>query len=368
MKTHRRRNRQQLLLFLLIFVAVLFFEEYNYGKIDIFMNNHYKNAVYLPIERERTGDIKLPVAVVVIVDQASRFNEYKLAQDSLSCYCQHYSYPIIRLSLDQEPDLVAKCPQRDFMFQRHCVVREMLLRNPRHRYFYFLDADIGVVNPNHLLEDYINIDADVTFYERIFNFEFMAGSYIVRNTPFAQILLKQWAEYENKLPKSFHGTDNAAIHQLFLNRFKPKKATACRSIWEASEDWEGVWKYVACARFHLGTNYTRFFPIDIRQKGSELTWVRDGWLTNSRWASRDFMFHGWQAARLDTKKFARWFNPFVPSDSETGFQLNRCSSKLSMLNWAYKDTFISTDEKINEIIRKEIEKVKREFEKYTGNL
>lgn len=66
------------------------------------------------------------------------------------------------------------------MFQRHCVMREVMLRHPKYIFFYFLDADMGVVNPNHLLEDYVNVDSDVVFYERIFNFEFMAGSYIIK--------------------------------------------------------------------------------------------------------------------------------------------------------------------------------------------
>lgn len=61
--------------------------------------------------------LELSIAVVVVVDTASRLDNYALAQDSLSCYCQYYSYPIIRIFLDQEPDLVARCPQKDVGFE-----------------------------------------------------------------------------------------------------------------------------------------------------------------------------------------------------------------------------------------------------------
>lgn len=55
MKTHRRRLRQQYLLFFLIFLGMLFFEEYNYGKINILLKDYYDHAVYFPIDREREG-------------------------------------------------------------------------------------------------------------------------------------------------------------------------------------------------------------------------------------------------------------------------------------------------------------------------
>ena len=66
------------------------------------------------------------------------------------------------------------------MFQRHCVTRKLLHDNPHIPYLLFLDADMGVVNPNHTIEEYLYPNYDIIFYERIMNYEVAAGSYIVR--------------------------------------------------------------------------------------------------------------------------------------------------------------------------------------------
>ena len=66
------------------------------------------------------------------------------------------------------------------MFQRHCVTINILKQNPDIPYILFIDADMGVVNPRHLIESYIDPFFDLFFYERIFTAEIAAGSYIVK--------------------------------------------------------------------------------------------------------------------------------------------------------------------------------------------
>ena len=67
------------------------------------------------------------------------------------------------------------------MFRRHCVVVQILKNQPISEHILFVDADMAVINPNHLLEDFIPGEIfDLVFYERIFNGEIMAGSYFAR--------------------------------------------------------------------------------------------------------------------------------------------------------------------------------------------
>jgi hypothetical protein len=47
-------------------------------------------------------------------------------------------------------------------------------------YVLFMDSDIAVINPRHRIEEFIDDRFDLTFYDRFFNREIMAGSFLAR--------------------------------------------------------------------------------------------------------------------------------------------------------------------------------------------
>lgn len=139
------------------------------------------------------------------------------------------------------------------------------------------------------MEEFIDPDYDVTFYDRFFNYEIAIGSYILKNTTYAQQFIKGalsrcniakikflgFADCENRLPKSFHGTENGVLHvsslykelatilfqkyiadKLFPNR--PEVYEPCLIIYRLSKNFEDLFTYESCIRAVLGAMET--FP------------------------------------------------------------------------------------------------------------
>ncbi|KJH51618.1 hypothetical protein DICVIV_02251 [Dictyocaulus viviparus] len=178
-----------------------------------------------------------------------------------------------------------------FVFRRHCIVSFILETT---EWVLFMDADIGVVNPTRLIEEYMDTKYDITFYDRFCNWEVAIGSYIVRSSPFSRKFLLNFANFESQLPQSFHGTENGAFHAYILETIAPYEsrndAEVCYSIWEQSQNYDDLYLYEACIRLVLGSKRI-FDKVQILRKGT--AWVRDIWITGSQWSfDRDFMLHG----------------------------------------------------------------------------
>ncbi|PIO59453.1 hypothetical protein TELCIR_19083, partial [Teladorsagia circumcincta] len=221
---------------LLILLAIILIEEINVGTGFVTVMNYYGKEVLIPIRVKR--EVKIPIAIVVVVQDNSNKEQYQQAQDTVSCYATHHHYPYHFVIVADNSTLGRICPQKDFMFQRHCVVAHMMSLWDE-QWLLFIDADMAIINPNHLIEEYVPSDPDVhiVFYNRIFNHEVMAGSYLTRNSNYSYNFLLHWSNYEFKLPQSFHGTDNGAIHSAIISYELPAKDVArknCEKFWSSA--------------------------------------------------------------------------------------------------------------------------------------
>uniref|UniRef100_A0A8R1DHQ6 Glycosyltransferase family 92 protein n=1 Tax=Caenorhabditis japonica TaxID=281687 RepID=A0A8R1DHQ6_CAEJA len=232
-------------------------------------------------------------------------------------------------------------------FRRHCVTAKIL---PKYSADLFIDADIGVVNPKRRIEEFLTESIEVTFYDRHFNFEIMAGSYLARNTPYAIDLIREFGQYEFKLPSSFHGTDNGAIHMFLAEKLFLKSSIEiefCRKAYANSLNYDDLATYTACLRNLFGAN-TDFGKIRIMRKLEG--WARDDWLTSGVWSPElDFMLHGWKTdhlkvpprgtIRATTMNMNEWYSPFAGP-----IVLDRCTP--GNTTWSYNEQLVGTREAV----------------------
>ncbi|CAH60774.1 Nucleotide-diphospho-sugar transferase domain-containing protein [Caenorhabditis elegans] len=339
------------LFFLLLFSICLFtrliFDDIQYVPI----------SERFPISRA-TSYRHLNISVVIIVGNITSTSDYKTALNSIRCYCKMHDYPFF---LIQDTDYHNVCNQKDFMFRRHCIVAHLLEKS---QWLLFLDADIAVVNPDVLIEEYINPHYDLTFYDRFINWEVAAGSYIVRNTHWAKTFLLQFADFESELPNSFHGTDNGALHIFLQQSFYPQlseESKVCRKIWEQAQNFKDLFTFEACIRTVMGDVH-EFDRARILKKGTG--WVRDIWLTDSKWSpERDFMLHGLkdsnevvlqQGFLINTiYGVFNWRSPFA-----SNLNLKRCEYS-SYSQWKMKEHLMVSSREIEDYLSRRFDEVER---------
>lgn len=357
-----RTFQRYLSIFLPAFVLfVVFVEEINVGKGYIYLANQYNHEVVRNISVERK-DKKQNIGIVIVLNSVKDEEKYQMALDTVRCYGRHFEYDVHVIHAEDEKKISEECQQKDFMFRRHCVL-SLKMSSISNTWLLFLDGDMGIINPNHLIEDYVPKDqkTQIVFYNRIMNHEVMAGSYLVRNSDWSRKFLMFWAKFEEKLPKSFHGSDNGAIHTVILHKGAPENAQkrefCAKNFWKKSTDYESLSTFEVCAQAVIRNSSIP--EIKILPKG-RLAWARDGWLTNSMWSDTDFIFHGWQKKRKDKMTFAMWHSPLVYN---APWNLTRCSKGEAYLNWRYKDTFIGSVIDVDRKLFATIQEQKKDYEK-----
>ncbi|KAI1730044.1 galactosyl transferase GMA12/MNN10 family domain-containing protein [Ditylenchus destructor] len=370
------------------------------------------------------------MAIVLVVDRMKHLTEYKLAVETVNCYARMMGYihkvivldpdldtvkidsekmdPVQEIMEDEKEEnvLVAghnlsrECRQIDLMFRRHCVMAQFMLSQPQLELFLFVDGDIGVVNPhNHSLFDYIQHtnnsllysddtnnssqkvtfshdlkEVDIVFYNRIFNWEISSGSYLARNTNYSRQFLSYWADYFYRLPNSFHGSDNGAIHAVFMDKFTNQTVkNSCHYLWQKSKSFSMLFDYEACVRHNLGIDRELYEEIEenmgailgrimILKKGR--SWVRDSGWTASKVSCNDFMFHGWKTSTMNKPVFNPWLYPF----NDTTFDTEKCSAQSTRGHeleendqWTLKAELVVNRTENEKILEKLINKTRMDY-------
>ncbi|KAK5973750.1 hypothetical protein GCK32_006315 [Trichostrongylus colubriformis] len=291
--------------------------------------------------------VKNKVAILDVIEPDTHLSYYQHAMMSVACYARAQGYEF-RIVLSSEYS--KQCPHKDVYLRRHCVVAHVL---PKYHLLLYIDADMGVVNPKRRIEEYIDDHVEITFFDRFYNWEIAAGSYIVRNTAWSQNFLKGFADYEYRLPAQYHGTDNGALHALcakvMFGKERKSELSFCLHIYYNLKSFEDLFTFEACVRAMIGL-HQNMGNIKIYRKGT--AWVRDNWMTNSKWSpERDFMLHNWKITQLrrynkkdvplslhGTSK-GEWFLPF-----RGRIELHLCVP--GNTTWNYDPNLITTKEKI----------------------
>ncbi|EYC08656.1 hypothetical protein Y032_0065g3671 [Ancylostoma ceylanicum] len=219
------------------------------------------------------------VTVFVAFTAPVRKNFYDAAQRTLMCYLKTTNYTLLLVDLDKDPLVQRGCSNHsNLFFKKHCAAAMYL---PETDWMLVLDADTGVVNPNHCIEEWIDDRVDVLLYERFFNWEVAAGNYLVKNSDFGRKFLREFAKYEFKLPKSWHGHDQGGLMMVLLELLLPhatSEYTVCEEYWKTATDYNTYMAVVICVREALGAE--RVWPRKVRLFRKAEAFVRDALLTS----------------------------------------------------------------------------------------
>uniref|UniRef100_A0A914XL33 Uncharacterized protein n=1 Tax=Plectus sambesii TaxID=2011161 RepID=A0A914XL33_9BILA len=295
------------------------------------------------------------IGILVIVDNHNTDKDYKIATDSLICYARLQNYTMEHVYIDENADLIKMCPHKDKMLRRHCVAAHYI---KKHDWTLFVDADIGVINPNHRIEEYIDDTVPLIFYDRFYNWEVAAGSYLAKNSEYASYFLNEWANFEYRLPNSFHGTDNGLLHMILIEQLAPFAVIErgiCQRWLNNSKSYDDLFVFQACTRMVLGAN--RHWPGKLKLLGKGKAWSRDGWITGTKYCAHDFLFHGWKLSKLG----GEWHMPFANPDD-----LAKCDKGFA--TFTTKPGVLASVDEIEDIMCRKYVDVERNLFQNVGRL
>uniref|UniRef100_A0A0K0EQ68 Glycosyltransferase family 92 protein n=2 Tax=Strongyloides stercoralis TaxID=6248 RepID=A0A0K0EQ68_STRER len=308
------------------------------------------------------------IGILMINEKDDQYDNYKLAIESVHCYCLHYGYTFKIINFNTSPKLPVLCPQEDFFFARHCAVSLFLEEfKSTIKYAIVVDSDIGIINPFHRLEKFISKES-IIFTRRLMTHEIAASPYIVKNNEYGRKFLKEWAQFFYKLPPVFHGSDNGALMTMFMMKFYDNKHyderyKMCLIYYATIKNWNDYRKFCVCVNTILKNISKLNFNNDsyifdngnvkvLTKKENLIGMVRDIWIGKSKWAPIDFMIHGLKKKTQNNSRapFGYWESPLY----NEGFSLNKCYYSNFTYLWEYKPKYITSNDKIISFLEKEL--------------
>uniref|UniRef100_A0A0N5BNJ0 Glycosyltransferase n=1 Tax=Strongyloides papillosus TaxID=174720 RepID=A0A0N5BNJ0_STREA len=315
--------------FLISCFVLLIFLSFRYRLSKLL--NYYFSLLKTP------DKIKAKEIAVVAVNLDDKLDGYIHAIRTMRCYCLYYGYTYIILNELTNQDLAKNCKQDDFMFRRHCIVSNFGLKYQKEiKYILFIDGDVGVVNPLKRIENYLPRDnEEILLYDRLYNDEIAAGSYIIKNDNYSRNFLYHFANYSFRVPLTNDGTDNVALQPALLDYLgineKSKEYRHCMGLYEKAYGFDSNMIVVSCFRYilekHNETPNDRDYhtygngKIKIIKKLTTKKWVRDTWLADWTFCDEDFLHHGWKTSEINESNidFLKKFNPTTSSCKNNDF-------------------------------------------------
>ncbi|WKY00107.1 hypothetical protein Q1695_014742 [Nippostrongylus brasiliensis] len=278
---------------------------------------------------------------IFIADTPSRRPKHRMAYATIDCYVKGTDYKLLRINLADDTRTKEACSKHkefvQFLFRRHCAA-SIYVQDVD--WLLILDTNIGVVNPNHCIEEWIDDRVDVILYETLFTYEISAASLMVRNSKYGKEFLTGLAEREFNQERARSGAYNGVIHQYVLDIVIPDAVQFrdnCHNLWLRANTEEMYMEHLSCVKQAIGA--TRLWPGKVRIYRRAHAWVRESF-TGPRWHDLDFMIQ-----LRKRYKYQKQANPFprIPDLSACGGGLN---------GWQYRnDSHISTEEFGNEVER-----------------
>ncbi|XP_057296175.1 uncharacterized protein LOC130625120 [Hydractinia symbiolongicarpus] len=235
------------------------------------------------------------------------------AVQSIKCYAKLRGYDLYQIQEEKDGNYTGtngwtipkQCLKGEvaLMKKRHCFIAHLLYH---YDYIVHLDADTGVVNPNHCFEEYITPGIDVFLLERVHSGEIQAGHYIVRNSTYSRDFLMAWFRrmFEQKR------VDNAELVFEFHSRVVSKEDIANCKQW--------YFKYNRCIKKVMnGQMIFKNFKVYRIAHG----FVRDAWTTGFKWSDKDFLLHAMK--HQDDVLFTRKLSPNDCLNDKWNLPLNK---------------------------------------------